>query len=82
MTILQFPKETQILGWFFNGSSCGLNTVLWSSNFWLPTFTNMTRLLTYNCQVVDIDIGDFFLNLSIHDSLRKYLGVDLSLLDC
>ena len=62
----------------FNGTSCGLNAATWSSNFWLPTSTTMTRLLSYNYQVVDVDIGDMFLNFPLHESLNCAVAVDLT----
>ena len=46
----------------FNGTSCGLNDATWASNFWLPTSLSMTRLLNFGYKVVDIYIGEIFLN--------------------
>ena len=62
----------------YNGASCGLNTATWCSNFWLPTSTTLTRLLSYDYKVVDVDIGEMFPNFPIHDSLKNVVGIDLS----
>ena len=62
----------------YNGASCGINAATWCSNFWLPTSTTLTRLLSYDYKVVDVDIGEMFPNFPIHDSLKNVVGIDLS----
>ena len=62
----------------FNGASCGLNTSLFASNFWLPTSKTLTRLLSFGYRSVDLDIGEMFPNFPLHISLQPYSGVDLS----
>ena len=72
------PKGEDDIRLVFNGTSCGLNDSVWSSNFWLPTSKTMTRLLSYGYEVVDLDIGEMFLNFPLHESLVPYSGMDLS----
>ena len=62
----------------YNGASCGLNTITWCSNFWLPSSTTLTRLLSYDYRVVDVDIGGMFPKFPIHESLKHVVGIDLS----
>ena len=62
----------------YNGTSCGLNEVVWAPNFWLPTAKSMTRVLGYSYKSVDLDLGEMFLNFPLHPSLQAYSGVDLT----
>ena len=62
----------------FNGTSCGLNAATWSSNFWLPQSSSMTRLLSFGYKAVDIDLGEMFLNFPLHHSVQDLCGVDLT----
>ena len=72
------PKGETDIRLVFNGTSCGLNDATWSSRFWLPMSTTMTRLLSYNYKVVDMDLGEMFLNFPIHNTLKYHVGVDLT----
>ena len=61
----------------YNGTSCGLNDVLWAPRFGLPTVKQTLRaLLAGYCQC-DLDIGEQFLNFPLHTDLREYSGVDV-----
>jgi hypothetical protein len=62
----------------YNGTSCGLNEVLWAPNFWLPSPATAARLLSYGYYMVDIDLGEMFLNFPLPHLLRRYSGVDFS----
>jgi len=62
----------------YNGTSCGLNDALWAPNFWLPTPATAARTLGYGYYMVDIDLGEMFLNFPLHADLQKYSGVDFS----
>ena len=72
------PKGLLDIRLVFNGSSCGLNDATWSSKFWLPMASTMVRLLHFNYAVVDIDLGEMFLNFPIHESLQDSVGIDLT----
>ena len=61
-----------------NGSSCGLNESVWSSNFWLPMASSMTRVLGYNYKSVDIDLGEMFLNFPLDPQLIPYSVMDIT----
>jgi len=61
----------------YNGTSCGLNDVLWAPRFGLPTVKQPLRdLLAGYCQC-DLDVGEQFLNFSLHMDLREYSGLDV-----
>ena len=62
----------------FNGTSCGLNDATWSSHFWLPLSGSMIKILSFGYAVVDIDLGEMFLNFPIHEQLHKSVGIDLT----
>lgn len=62
----------------YNGSSCGLNAVLWAPWFALPTGEQMTRTLDVGYWGADNDYGEMFYNFWLHKDLRRYSGVDLT----
>ena len=72
------PKGESDIRLVLNGTSCGLNNSVWTSNFWLPSARTMMRHLSYEYRSVDIDIGEMFLNFPLHPSLWKYSGMDLT----
>jgi hypothetical protein len=61
----------------YNGTRCGLNEVLWA-NFWLPYPAMAARLLSYGYYMVNIDLGEMFLNFPLPKLLNQYSGVDFS----
>jgi hypothetical protein len=62
----------------YSGTSCGLNDALWEPNFWLPTPATAARSISYGCYMVDIDLGEMFLNFPLHKILQKFPGVNFS----
>jgi hypothetical protein len=62
----------------YDGSVSGLNSSLWCPSFWLPTADSALRLVSYYSFMVDLDLGEFFLNFPLHESMRPYAGVDLT----
>ncbi len=62
----------------YNGTSCGLNDVLWAPRFGLPTVKQTLRaLLPGYCQC-DLDVREQLLNYPLHSDLREFSGVDVS----
>ncbi len=61
----------------YNGTSCGLNNVLWAPLFGLPTIKQTLQALLPGYLQCDHDAGEQFLNYPLHADLREYLGVDL-----
>ena len=62
----------------YNGTSCGLNQVLWSPWFALPTGDQMLCTINVGYWGGDNDYRDTFLNFWLHAELQKYCGVDLT----
>ena len=61
----------------YNGTSCGLNDVLWALRFGLPMVKQtLSALLAGYCQC-DLDVGEQFLNFHLHMDLREYSAVDV-----
>ncbi len=56
----------------YNGTSCGLNDVLWAPCFAPPTVKQMLRALLPGYMQCDLDVGEQFPNFYLHKELRKY----------
>ena len=63
----------------FDGTKSGLNDATWIPGFWLPTTLTFLRMVTYGTWMSDLDVGEMFLNYVLHESLRAYCGLDLTL---
>ena len=74
----QIPKGLTDIRMVLNGTSSGLNSAVFTPNFWLPYSPTMTRLLHYDYRYVDLDVGECFLNFGIHKGLIPYSGMDLT----
>jgi hypothetical protein len=77
MNFFEEAKESDIR-LVYNGTSCGLNDTLWAQHFWLPTPSTAARTLGYGYFMVDIDLGEMFLNFPLHKMLQKFSVVDFS----
>ena len=62
----------------YNGTSCGLNEILWAPRFGLPTCRQTLRGLLPGHYQCDLDVGEQFLNYPLHKDLREFSGVDVS----
>jgi hypothetical protein len=80
MDFFEVEKDSDIR-LVYNGTSCGLNDALWAPNFWLPTPATAARSLGYGYYMVDIDLGEMFLNFPLHKVLQRFSGVDFSHFD-
>ncbi|KAI2511897.1 hypothetical protein MHU86_2413 [Fragilaria crotonensis] len=72
------PKGDTDIRVVFDGTSCGLNEVLWSPNFFLPTSRNASELLSFDSWMADVDFGEFFHNFFSDERIRKHAGVNTS----
>lgn len=61
----------------YNGTSCGLNDIIWAPHFGLPTVKQTTRSLLPGYSQCDMDIGEMFLNFLLHEKLKEMAGVDI-----
>ena len=64
----------------YNGTSSGLNDVLFAPHFGLPTLSNTSRALLGGYHQTDLDVAEMFLCFWLHPDLRPYAGVDVSLI--
>ena len=64
----------------YDATKCGLNTTLWTPNFFLPTTNSILRNADDETWFGDIDLGEMFLNYWLDEELCHYAGVDVSLL--
>jgi hypothetical protein len=60
----------------YNGTSSGLNAVVWAPNFWLPQ--SEIDVLNYGYSSVDIDLGEMFHNFPLPHIFWPYSGLDLT----
>jgi hypothetical protein len=68
MDFFEVEKDTDIR-LVYNGTSCGLNDTLWAPNFYLPTPAAAAWVLGYGYYMVNIDLGELFLNFRLHETL-------------
>jgi len=62
----------------YNGTSSGLNDVLWAAHFGLPIVQYTLRSLLPGYHQCDMDVGEMFLNFPLHKDIRPYAGVDIT----
>jgi hypothetical protein len=77
MDFLEVDKGNADIRMVYNGTSCGLNDTLWAPNFWLPMPAAAARVLGFGYYMVDIDIGEMFLNFPLPCLIQRLSGVDL-----
>ena len=72
------PKGEGDIRMVYDATKCGLNDVLWTPNFFLPTIDSILRNVDSDFWFGDIDLGEMFLNFWLDDALRPYAGVDVT----
>ena len=77
--VLGPPPEEEILDIrvVYDGTRCGLNPLIWSPRFWLPTAHTAIRKVSYLSWMADYDFGEFFLNFPLPHHLRKFVGIQM-----
>ncbi len=71
------PKGETDLRIVYDASKSGLNKVLWTPNFQLPTSDTLTDLLGPTSWMSDLDLGEHFHNFPLHEELQCYCGIDI-----
>ena len=61
----------------YNGTSCGLNDILYAPHFGLPTVPATLRAILPGFFQCDLDVRDQYLNYKLHKSMQEYSGVDV-----
>jgi hypothetical protein len=72
------PKGNDDIRMVYNGTSSGLNDILWVPSFPLPTVDALLRSVHPDTWMADTDLGEMFLNFVLHESLRELAGVDVT----
>jgi hypothetical protein len=62
----------------FNGTLSGLNSALWDPWFCLLNATTHMRIVKPGTLMVDVDIGEMFLNFFLDPRIRRFSGVDFT----
>ena len=62
----------------YDGTSSGLNQLVWSLSFFLAMSTSLARSIIVNTYQMDLDVGEMFLNYMLHKMLRPYCGFNLA----
>jgi hypothetical protein len=71
------PKGLDNIRMVYNGTSCGLNDVLRTPCFSLPTVKQTLRSLLPGYLQCDLDVAEQFPNYYLHEDLMQYSGVDV-----
>jgi len=61
----------------FNTMKSGLNECLWAPAFSLPSPESFTDNLEKGSWMMDMDLGEMFLNFPLHEQLWPYCGIDI-----
>ncbi len=75
--LLQCGQGATDIRMVYNGTSCGLNDILYAPHFGLPTIRATLRAILPGFYQCDLDVQDQFPNYKLHRSLREYSGVDV-----
>ena len=73
--LVSIPKveiDTQML---YNGRSSVIKNILWDLHLKLPTMENKLGSVKEGLFMEDLCIGKFYLNVLLHEYLKKYCGV-------
>ena len=59
------PKLDQYVRIFYDGTASGFNNLVWVTNFLLPSVKTLICGTSPNSWMVDLDIGEMFLNFML-----------------
>jgi len=71
------PKGEHDIRMVYDATRSGLNGCLWVPPFNLPTTDSFTDCLEAESWMMDLDLGEIFLNFPLDPQLRPYCGIDL-----
>ena len=72
------PKGEGDIRLVYDATKCGLNSVVWAPNFYLPSVDPLLMSVSKNTWFSDMDLGEMFLNYFLDEHLRSFAGVDVS----
>lgn len=76
--VFAVPKGLDDIRMVYDGTASGFNDSVWVPNFGLPTVDTLLRGTSPASWMVDLDIGDMFLNFMLAEEARVLVGVDLT----
>jgi hypothetical protein len=68
------PTDVQLV---YDASASGLNGVLWAPTFALPGAHALLDIVTPSSWMGDLDMGEQFLNFTLHSKLQQFCGIDV-----
>lgn len=77
MDFFPVPKGEDDIRMVYNGTTAGLTAALYAPRFWLPNADTLLRLLHFNFIMVDLDLGEMFLNFPLAEELQRVSGINL-----
>ena len=72
------PKGMDDIRMVYDGTASHFNDAVWVPTFGLPTIATLLRGTGPNTWMVDLDIGDMFLNFMLDEEARELVGVDIT----
>jgi hypothetical protein len=71
------PKGLQDWRIVFHAGAYHLNDCVWAPSFFLPTVSLLLRIIDKETLMLDMDVGEMFLNFQLHTNTVKFAAVDL-----
>ena len=71
------PKGENNIRTVYDGTDIGFNSMVMVPSFGLPAIDTLKRGTDPNTWMVDLDIGEHFLNFCLYPDAVQYIGVDL-----
>ena len=78
VNLFDVPKWEEDIGLVFDGTSRGVNQVVWAPFLFLPNSKALDKLTHTNTYHMDMDIGEMFHNYPLHEGIQVFCGVNLS----
>ena len=75
------PKGEFDIRLVYDGTSGGVNLIVWVRSFFLAMSRSLGRLLVVGTYLCDLDIGEMFCNFPLDVFIRSFCGVNLSRFD-
>ena len=72
------PKGKSDIRMVYDGTASGFNESVYIPNFGLPTIETLLRGTSPESWMVDLDIGDMFLNFMLAEDARELVGIDIT----
>jgi hypothetical protein len=71
------PKGDRDIRMVYDATKSGLNHSVWVPSFILPHAEALTDKLSVKSWMLDMDLGEMFLNFPMHPSVQPYCGIDV-----